>query len=156
MSKYVASESNDHYQELKTGGKRGRDDEENENGEGKPEVPPAESLVISTPSPTAPPAFMTKLRKSELRTELDDGLVNYDNKDTKADLMNLLIFDMSLDAARAHVPPPQRRRHLAHMYVLRGQRQCRQRGSLGPRTYIDRVSRRRQETEETAQVECRV
>ena len=36
---------------------------------------------------------MTRLRKLEVRAELNDGLVKYDYKDTRADLVELLRLD---------------------------------------------------------------
>ncbi|GMH60114.1 hypothetical protein TrLO_g12423 [Triparma laevis f. longispina] len=54
MSKYVATESNDDQWSRKINGEKGAGDEGNENGEGIPEVPPTESLPISTVVCTVP------------------------------------------------------------------------------------------------------
>ena len=52
MSKFVASESNDHNKRREKGGKRGAEDEGKEDGEGNFEVPPAENSTISTTAST--------------------------------------------------------------------------------------------------------
>ncbi|GMH88592.1 hypothetical protein TL16_g11197 [Triparma laevis f. inornata] len=54
MSKSLASESNEGYESREISGKRGAEDEQNEEGEGFVEVPPAESLSISTTASTVP------------------------------------------------------------------------------------------------------
>ncbi|GMH78498.1 hypothetical protein TL16_g07826 [Triparma laevis f. inornata] len=51
---------------------------------------PAESLTISPTVSTAPPCWITKLRKPELRAELDDRFVKYEKKDSKSVLIELL------------------------------------------------------------------
>ncbi|GMH52036.1 hypothetical protein TL16_g01144 [Triparma laevis f. inornata] len=56
MSKSVASESLDHNESRETNGKKGLENEENEDEEGILEIPPAECLTISTTVSTAPAA----------------------------------------------------------------------------------------------------
>ncbi|GMH77094.1 hypothetical protein TL16_g10069 [Triparma laevis f. inornata] len=90
MSKSVVSESNKGHENLKMSGKRGAGDEGGENGMGFVEVPPAESLSISTTVSTAPPSWITKLRKPELRAELSDRSVKFEKKDNKSVLIELL------------------------------------------------------------------
>ncbi|GMH63568.1 hypothetical protein TrLO_g16011 [Triparma laevis f. longispina] len=120
MSKTLSSESNDHNTDRKTSRKRSRDDEENENQTETVEVPPAESLTTSTPPPTAPqasaslihpstpppppPSWITRLRKPELKAELNDRLVPFSKKDKKTELINLLVLDTSLEPMRARIP----------------------------------------------------
>ncbi|GMH59044.1 hypothetical protein TL16_g02744 [Triparma laevis f. inornata] len=101
MSKSIASESLDHNESQKNGGKRGAEDEGIGDEESILEVPPAESLTISSTVSTAPPTWITKLRKIELRAELDDRLVKYEKKDKKFVLINLLILEIRM---RARIP----------------------------------------------------
>ena len=54
------------------------------------EILPAESSPISTTAPTAPPSWITKLRKHELRAELNDRSVKYEKNDNKSVLVELL------------------------------------------------------------------
>ncbi|GMH72212.1 hypothetical protein TrLO_g7149 [Triparma laevis f. longispina] len=62
MSKSVATESHDHNKHLETSWKRGWEDHGNENGEGILEVPPSESLPISTDDFMATNDFRRLLR----------------------------------------------------------------------------------------------
>ncbi|GMH57549.1 hypothetical protein TL16_g02411 [Triparma laevis f. inornata] len=50
----------------------------------------AESLTISTIVSTAPPAWITKLRKPKLRAELSDMSAKFEKKDNKCVLIELL------------------------------------------------------------------
>ena len=84
MSKSIASESNEYDKSREMGGKRGAEDEGDENEEGFIKVPPEESLPISTVVSTAPPSWITKLRKPELRAKLDDWFVKFEKKDDKS------------------------------------------------------------------------
>ena len=90
MSKSVASESDEGHKSGENGGKRGAEDEGNEDGEEFTEVPPAESLPISTTVSTAPPPLITKLRKPKLRAKLSDRSVKYEKKDNKSVLIEHL------------------------------------------------------------------
>ncbi|GMH49513.1 hypothetical protein TL16_g00536 [Triparma laevis f. inornata] len=90
MSKYVAFESNEDYDSHKRGRKRGDGDEGDEDEEGNLEVPLAESLTTLTTVSTAPPSWITKLRKLELCAELNDRFVKYEKKDNKSVLIELL------------------------------------------------------------------
>ncbi|GMH55190.1 hypothetical protein TL16_g01841 [Triparma laevis f. inornata] len=90
MSKSVASEYFYHNDSRKTGGKRGAEDEGKEDEEVNLEIPPAESSPISTTAPTAPLSWIAKLRKLELRAELNDRSVKYEKKDNKSVLVELL------------------------------------------------------------------
>ncbi|GMH48250.1 hypothetical protein TrLO_g885 [Triparma laevis f. longispina] len=90
MSKSVVTESNEGDESRKMSGKRGAKDEGNDNEEGIIVVPSAESLTISTVVSTAPPSWMTRLRKPELQAELDDRLIKYEMKDNKSVLIELL------------------------------------------------------------------
>ncbi|GMH86225.1 hypothetical protein TL16_g10478 [Triparma laevis f. inornata] len=90
MSKTIASESNEYDKSQEMCGKRGAKDEGDENEEEFIKVPPEESLPISTVVSTAPPSWITKLRKPELRAELNDRSVKYEKKDNKSVLVELL------------------------------------------------------------------
>ncbi|GMH56720.1 hypothetical protein TL16_g02200 [Triparma laevis f. inornata] len=71
-------------------GKRGAKEEGEENEEGTLEALAAESLPISTNVSTAPLTWITKLRKPELRAELNDMSFKFEKKDNKSILVELL------------------------------------------------------------------
>ncbi|GMH56121.1 hypothetical protein TL16_g02288 [Triparma laevis f. inornata] len=89
MSKYVASESTELTESHKTGGKREEEDEGMEYGEDIIEADEAHNSTLISVS-TAPPTWITKLRKPEIRAELNDRFVKFENSDKKSVLIDIL------------------------------------------------------------------